>query len=318
MKPLLVLILALAGAALGGPRTAASATPAGAATIHARVEIQPQAVTIGDRIAYVATFAAPVGVRVVPAYTATRFDDWEVLDARPLPAGPGEQKFALTVVVWSATLTAVPRIPFTISAPGLKPQMMLMQPVALTVTSVLGQAKDPGEMKPPKGMIDYRSWWPWILGALALAALAALVWWWRRRRAAALAGPAGPVVPPELTAREALARLLASAMLEEGRVKEFYSELSDIFRRYLEGRFGVPALDRTTAELLPSLRAHGEVARYGADLREFLEDADLVKFAKLIPDRAETDADVGRVRAFIEATAPQVNPAPAAAPVLTR
>ncbi len=279
--------------------------------------IEPKAATIGDRIAYEAVFEMPAGFLVHPAFevSATRFGQWEVLAIRPLDpesAGPGaaRQRVQLALTVWSTTITSTPAFPFRVTAPGVKTQDIVVPPVDIQVESVMAKAPGDGRMKPPRGMIEFPSWFWWIVGALALAA-AVLGWtaWKRRARRLALlaAGidPSKPARPPEDVAREALAALLASPLLAEQGPKPFYIELGDILRRYLEGRFGVPALDRTTAELLPELRQVAALRPHQGDVRDFFDTCDLVKFARFAPDGGEIDADVTRARAIIDGTAPK-------------
>lgn len=283
--------------------------------------VEPKTVTIGDRIAYEASFDLPAGFRAFPAFeiSATRFGQWEVLDIKPLDpvagaAGGARQRVLLALTVWSTTATATPAFPFRITAPGVRTQEVVVPPVEIKVESVLAQAEQQDQLRPPRGMIEFRSWFWWILGGLALAAAVAGWIWWRRRarRLALLAAgidPTKPVRPPEDVAREALAALLASPLLAESGPKPFYIELGDIIRRYLEGRFGVPALDRTTAELLPELRQVAALRPHQAEVRDFFDTCDLVKFARFTPEPAEIDADVTRARAIIDGTAPR-RPAP--------
>lgn len=304
-----------------------SAATASAYEIKVGAGVEPKTVTIGDRIAYEASFDLPAGFRAFPAFgiSATRFGQWEVLDIKPLDpvagtAGGARQRVLLALTVWSTTVTATPAFPFRITAPGVKTQEVVVPPVGIKVESVLAQAEQKDQLRPPRGMIEFRSWFWWIVGGLALvAAVAGWIAWKRRaRRLALLASgldPTKPVRPPEEVAREALAALLASPLLAESGPKPFYIELGDIIRRYLEGRFGVPALDRTTAELLPELRQVAALRSHQAEVRDFFDTCDLVKFARFTPAAAEIDADVARARAIIDGTAPR-RPAPDAPPAV--
>src|SRR6185295_4981026 len=101
---------------------------------------------------------------------------------------------------------------------------------------------------------------PWILGALAVLALAGLAWWlWRRYRRRPPKPVAAPVAAPVAVesawarAVRELDRLLAQGLVANGRVKEFHVLLSEIVKRFLGGRYGFDALDRTTLEVLSAL-----------------------------------------------------------------
>lgn len=311
MKALLLLIV-LAQPGIAAPTRAGGRTTPGA-DVEITTSVSPPTVTIGDRVKYEATFRVPPSVRVAPSPTANLLIDWEILAIEPpvvkaLKDGRSEYLFRAVLVPWSATTTAVPAIQFIATDPRGRAQVLTVAPVSIRVESVLAKAgKDADDLKPPKGVIGYRSLMPWIIAAVVLALAVFGVLWWRRRRArraAALALAGMPAVPPADAARTALAELLASGLLEAGELKAFYVALSDVLRRYLEGRFLVPALDRTTSELLGELRRTEGLARHFTELRLFLETSDLVKFAKFSPTGEDATADMARVRAFVETTAP--------------
>jgi hypothetical protein len=120
------------------------------------------------------------------------------------------------------------------------------------------------------------------------------------------AGNALPQVPPRPAheiALEELDTLKRKDLVSRGDWKTYYSELSDIVRRYLENRFGLAAPDMTTEEFLVYVRDRSILeASYKSLLREFLTASDLVKFAKYIPDAREGDQAMVTARQFVEQT----------------
>jgi hypothetical protein len=135
-----------------------------------------------------------------------------------------------------------------------------------------------------------------LLGVAALAGIALLL----RRRARAAPPPVPDPDPDGATAvvlgpyEIALARL--SQIERErwpvrGEVDRHYATVADVLRRYLEDAHGIPALERTTGELIwalpPALGTGGLRDRCAA----LLADADLVKFARRRPD----DVDAARL-----------------------
>ena len=146
-------------------------------------------------------------------------------------------------------------------------------------------------------------WWWWALAALLLAvALSAALWLWKRRRDQ-LTAPR--VVPPHEIALSALDRLLSDRLLASGAVELFYLRLSDIVRHYIEDQFSLRAPEQTTEEFLAAM-SHGPQIRrdHQSLLREFLQRADMVKFAKFVPAADETGGAVEAARQFIEQTVP--------------
>ncbi len=139
------------------------------------------------------------------------------------------------------------------------------------------------------------NWLLWTaIGAAALALAVAVVWWIRRRRARrALVVVPEVSLPPDFVALTELERIEAMGLVQRGEFKTFYTLVVDAVRRYLEARFGVEAMDRTTHELLADLGVRGHEIE---GLGPLLEESDLVKFAKYRPDaiRAGAALEVAR------------------------
>ncbi len=93
-----------------------------------------------------------------------------------------------------------------------------------------------------------------------------------------------PAEPPHIFALRELNNLKDARLWQQGRVKEYYTRLTDILRKYLEYRYDIKALEQTSAETLRSLTAVGfNDNRLFEILKEVLETGDLVKFAKYQP-----------------------------------
>ncbi|MCD6200932.1 MAG: hypothetical protein J7K46_03900 [Bacteroidales bacterium] len=93
-----------------------------------------------------------------------------------------------------------------------------------------------------------------------------------------------PAEPPHIFALRELNNLKDARLWQQGRVKEYYTRLTDILRKYLEYRYDIKALEQTSGETLHSLTAAGfNDNRLFGILKEVLETGDLVKFAKFQP-----------------------------------
>jgi hypothetical protein len=132
-------------------------------------------------------------------------------------------------------------------------------------------------IKPPVHITDWEriAWWSGgIALALVIAAVALLVWWKNRPR------PQPVVVPPHMRAREKLNAALA--LLHDPRA--FGIRLSDAIRVYLEERFRLRAPERTTEEFLRDVQSTPHLSsEQKQTLASFLEQCDLVKFARFEP-----------------------------------
>lgn len=91
-------------------------------------------------------------------------------------------------------------------------------------------------------------------------------------------------IAPHEWAYSRLDELKNKKLIDQNKLKEYYSELSYIMRGYLERRYGHPALEKTTKEItMGPIRKEVDRAEL-IKMREGLEMMDLVKFAKFIPD----------------------------------
>ncbi len=123
-------------------------------------------------------------------------------------------------------------------------------------------------------------WWLWVFVAIATAGVIACVILLFRRKKGLISKPV-KVTPPYDLAVMRLNDLQAKKLPQSGRDKEYYTELTDILRQYLEGRFGINAMEMTSTQIIDTLR-HNKETRPGSDLmKQILEIADFVKVAKV-------------------------------------
>lgn len=137
------------------------------------------------------------------------------------------------------------------------------------------------DIRPPEAVPvpNYALLWGGLI-ALAMAALAYVLYrWWKRPRPERLA-PAGPPLPLEVRTRQALDQLRAEKLPERGLIKDFYVRLSEIVRGYVGQRFGIEALECTSSELIAALQQIPTPGLPPDEFTAFLQESDLVKFAK--------------------------------------
>ena len=140
-----------------------------------------------------------------------------------------------------------------------------------------------------------------VLIALIAVCIIATIIILRRRRTA---GAAVEIrIPPHEIAFRALDELVAEDLPGQGFFKPFYQRVSDILRRYIEGRFNLHAPEQTTEEFLENLRSSQDLdSKYRPLLAGFLKECDMVKFAELQPAAGDAARTVDTCRAFIAAT----------------
>lgn len=152
-------------------------------------------------------------------------------------------------------------------------------------------------------------------GLLALALLA-LVVYLLLRLLARMGKPVGalfrptPPLPPHVVAIRALEELHHRKLWQNGNYKLYYSELTDILRTYLAGRYAIGAMEMTSDEILAAVRhlSTDELPQKASmDLTAILHEADLVKFAKAEPAAEENEGAYTKAYYFVEETKIQEN-----------
>ena len=143
----------------------------------------------------------------------------------------------------------------------------------------------------------------WIIAALGgLAALAATLFGLTRLSRRVREFRMSPVD----RAMAELQRLLGRNLPSRGLYKEFYIELTMVVRRYIERTRGIRAPEQTTQEFLVAAADHPSFTpEILAQLKTFLESADLVKFAGQEATSAMTDAATANAQTYIRADAQQ-------------
>ena len=110
-----------------------------------------------------------------------------------------------------------------------------------------------------------------------------------------------PKLPPHMEAMQEIDRIRNEKVWQHGLQKEYYTQLTDTLRNYIERRFGFRALEMTTDQIIDRLESIHD-AEAMRELRSLLQTADLVKFAKFIPMMNENDANLLNAVNFINET----------------
>ncbi len=147
--------------------------------------------------------------------------------------------------------------------------------------------------------------WPWILGALIIALI---IWAYLKRKKDVLIGPSILTVdarPAHVIAQEEIEKLRSAKLFEEARYKEFYFELSEILKRYFERRFPMPATKMTTVELYRHLKQSEIDPQTLSRFKNLFDRADLVKFAKVSPEKNWDSLDIEGALYLVQITKPK-------------
>ena len=145
---------------------------------------------------------------------------------------------------------------------------------------------------------------PWIGGALALALLVWLLARYikARREKGGLFGKQVPDDPPHIVALRELEKIRGEKLWQSGKEKQFYTGVTDTLREYIEARYGVSAMEQTSAEIMQSLSDKSVEEKAYRELGELFNVADLVKFAKYVPATNENEEAIPVAVRFVNST----------------
>lgn len=146
---------------------------------------------------------------------------------------------------------------------------------------------------------------PWALGAIAVIALiVVLIWYFARRKnnKPLFAPKPKPIRPADVVALEKLGELRLAKVWQQGKIKDYHSQLTDIMREYLSRRFSFNAIELTSDEIKDKLQLCLENKEAFAKINSVFELSDLVKFAKLQPTALEHDLSLSHCVDFVEET----------------
>lgn len=198
-------------------------------------------------------------------------------------------------------LTGIP----VISVDGERTDTIMSEPIHLKVNTYVIDTLTQKiyDVKPPistpliiSEISDY------IFAALLFFALAAIIVYivLRIRNKEALF--ARPKLPPHVLAVSELQKIKDMELWQNGKHKEYFTLITDTVREYLDGRFGKNAMEMTTDEIMASIKDDSINDRDKEMLKELLSLADLVKFAKYVPEREDNEVSYLRALEFVEHT----------------
>jgi len=314
----LVTVLLLAPA---GPSAPLEAVPAAAqqAAVTVQTRLSPEPSNVGDLLTYEVIVAFPRGITVnLP--TQLDFSPLhlvETADSGPEATGASLRKtFTLTLQHFGTGEASVPAFSLTTVDASGAIETVTVPPKSFVVEALLANEADPtrkGEDAPVSIAYPNERAEVGIYATLAGIFLALIGWVVvRRLLRQPKVKPAPPPIPPHVVALSALDELEQGELMQEDDLVPFYLQLTEIAKGYIEGRFGVPSLDRTTEEIRRDLvRREDSIAPLSADeVIEFLQRSDLVKFARFSPEEDEAGTALGEVRGMVERSTASRKPGP--------
>jgi hypothetical protein len=169
-----------------------------------------------------------------------------------------------------------------------------------TLKQKMYDIKDIAEVDSPIG-----TWWIYILIFFALGIAGYFIYQFIKKRQNQPKAEVIVFKSPIEKATTLLQQLEIKELWQKGEIKDYYSELTDIARNYIEEEINIPAMESTTSELIDGLRKAAKQKKLKLsnetveNLEKVLKQADLVKFAKVKPLDFEIEEDKKRISSSI-------------------
>jgi hypothetical protein len=273
--------------------------------VEATLTAPPGEYNVGDPILLTLAVSHPAGYQVILPELPADWGGLTVKSQSPLttvvnPDGTETSTQLIDVRLFSPGEFTTPAVELTIADPAGNVAPVTAAPAAVSIGSVLVEGDTQLRDIKPQAELPYLNLLPWLAAGLLFALIGAGILLWRRRRAIRLAAAAIDRRLPNEVALDELAHILSLGLPERGAYKEYYTLLSDCIRKYMEAVYRIPVLERTTGEILASLRGLNLDPQLARKFTSILSACDLVKFSKFTPDLAEAHQTLTDARLLVE------------------
>lgn len=151
------------------------------------------------------------------------------------------------------------------------------------------------------------NWIPILIGAAIVIILGAAIWfllqWLKKRKNRVELTPEQMLTPYEY-AQLQMTEIEKEQLWQAGKIKEYYSRLTDVMRLYMERQMGINAMESTADELIEKMRGIRLPKELQERIDELIHLSALVKYAKEKPGVGQNESALKTVKAFLEQTKP--------------
>jgi len=279
--------------------------------VKSKVSVDSTNYLVGDYINFIVELSAAKNVEFFFPSIKDSLNKLEFIEQLPLQKKEenGQHKFTYHFILagydsGSATVPSF-QIPYKFSGDTTF-SIVTTDSINLAIhTLPVDTTKDAKDIKEP---ITIPFNWIGLLLWLALAAILIVVAYYlykkfRKNREQGAAVIETKVSPHE-AALQSLDELDAKKLWQNGNIKDYHTEITEIIRTYFEKRFMLPALELTTDETIELLKSKNETSTIISITKNFLENADMVKFAKYVPLNEINEAMMQQARQIVTLTIP--------------
>ena len=234
------------------------------------ISTDKESIMIGEQMEFKVTLKGASGdTMVLPLIEDTIISEIEVINRSKVDTSFEGTQLEQRILSQTYTITSFDSgfFPITPRVALINGEEIESNPLLIAVQTL--------EIDTSKGIVDimeiedvpfsFKEWfqenWTWIaISLVALAIITFIALKLSKQKPKEVPEIIVPVRPAHEIALERLEQLKEEKLWQAGKIKQYYSELSDILREYIEFRLTLPAMEQTTDEIITGLRHKPELS----------------------------------------------------------
>ncbi len=292
------------------------------AEVKVRAQADSSTIIMGDRAAVnVVVLTSDVRGKLVLPQKEEDYHGMELADCHidTADTGNGTSRitYRLMMQAFEPQVVTLPGFEYVLDGDTTKSNPLTFKVLPVELSPELGNPEDVENLTihpeesvtsiPSKWYDFIPGWTLWALLGIVLVALGVILYLLYKKNGPSIFTPRKPEPPYDMAIRR-LEALKSSGMINSATPKVYFTELTDILRQYIDGRFGINAMEMTSTEILRRLRENLETRLTAEQIRQVLSLADFVKFAAANPPKEDSMKMYNTVFAFVQSTRPAPEP----------
>jgi hypothetical protein len=267
---------------------------------------------VGDYINFSIRVQHDEGIRVTPPSLTDKLGQIEVIKVLPVSFEDDKnvQQFNYIISGYDSARIVIPPIPITYYNPGSsEPQSVETNEVIVFIhTLEVNSAEAIKDVKEPIRIALDWVFWLLIIFIILLVALIAYFLYnkYKKPEEEERIIRRSLPIPVYIQALQQLDKLKEKKLWQQGKIKEYHTELTGIIRKYFEDRYNFHSLEMTTAQQMIVLNRVMDNQKLIDITGSFLANADMVKFAKFVPLPSVNEEMMQQAYDIIEKTKKEV------------
>lgn len=284
--------------------------------ISVKASLEPNEILIGDQAKFKLELTQPTSEKVSwPQFSDTLATNVQIVEKLKTDTIASDGILSITseyiITSYDSGFYYIPEQIFETAI-----EKAFTNPLGLTVNTVpvnvdtddINAEKD--IMSAPFSWIEFAKWSGIGLAAILVVVIIALVLmrFVFNKKVKILPEEPEVIIPAHVVALEKLEQIKTEKIWQQGQIKQFYTQITDVIREYLEGAYSINAMELTTDEIVALVKKNKELDEIRLVLKEMLELSDLVKFAKFVPLENENERVVLNAFMIVEKTTKEEAP----------